>query len=84
MLAVVFKGRIHISIQRIKGANIYNNIQKVKFTGILHEFSDTQWQCLINPELPHSIKSVDLGENMIKGVSNRKFFMEVSACKNQH
>ena len=25
-----------------------------------------QWQCLINPELPHSIKSVDLGKKYHK------------------
>ena len=37
LLAVVFQGRIHVSIQRTKGANICNNIQTVIFTGVLHE-----------------------------------------------
>ena len=31
LLAVVFQGSIHISIEGIKGANIHNNIQTVIF-----------------------------------------------------
>ena len=70
---MVFWGSIRTCIQRNKGANTHNNIQTVIFTGVLRFNSNiqincqtnTQWQCLTNPELPHYIQKGRFGRNIL-------------------